>query len=72
MGYSVTGVGYQVQYAIDQLEKHTWQPGYKAFGLAMGSEASDMVVCSSTPEIDAKLKQIKQDIQSGKIHVLEG
>lgn len=72
VGYSVTGVGYQVQYAIDQLEKHTWQPGYKAFGLTMGPEASDMIVCSSTPEIDAKLKQIKQDIQSGKIHVLEG
>ncbi|WP_413736498.1 BMP family protein [Sodalis sp. RH21] len=72
VGYSVTGVGYQVQYAIDQLEKQTWQPGYKAFGLAMGPQASDMIVCSSTPEIDAKLKQIKQDIQSGKIKVLEG
>jgi len=38
----------------------------------MGPQASDMIVCSSTPEIDARLKQIKQDIQSGKIKVLEG
>jgi len=72
LGYSVTGVGYQVQYAIEQLENNTWQPGYKVFGLGMGPQASDMIVCSSTPEIDAKLKQIKQDIQSGKIKVLEG
>jgi len=72
IGYSVTGVGYQVQYAIEQLENKTWQPGYKVFGLAMGPQASDMIVCSSTPEIDARLKQIKQDIQSGKIKVLEG
>lgn len=72
IGYSITGVGYQVQYAIEQLEKNTWQPGYKVFGLGMGPQASDMIVCSSTPEIDARLKQIKQDIQSGKINVLEG
>lgn len=72
IGYSVTGVGYQVQYAIEQLEKNEWQPGYKVFGLAMGPKASDMIVCSSSPEIDAKLQQIKQDIQSGKIKVLEG
>ncbi|WP_322105524.1 BMP family protein [Paraburkholderia sp. J41] len=72
VAYSITGVGYQAQYAIEQLEKGTWQPGYKAFGLAMGPKSSGMVVCHSTPAIDTKLKQIEDDILSGKIKVLEG
>src|SRR4051812_48849033 len=33
VAYSITGVGYQVQYAIDQMAAGTWQPGYKPFGL---------------------------------------
>ncbi|MBE7942036.1 MULTISPECIES: BMP family protein [Ramlibacter] len=70
--YSITGVGYQVQYAIREAVGGTWKPGYKAFGLAMGPQASDMVVCGATPEMKAKLEQIKKDIQSGKIKVLEG
>ncbi|MDE1179112.1 BMP family protein [Paraburkholderia sp.] len=72
VAYSITGVGYQAQYAIEQLEKGTWQPGYKAFGLAMGPKASGMVVCQPTPAMDAKIKQIEQDILSGKIKVSEG
>jgi basic membrane protein A and related proteins len=72
IAYSVTGVGYQVQYAIDQFVAGTWEPGYVAFGLQKGPEASDMIVCSSTPEIDAKLQEIKEKILSGEITVLEG
>lgn len=72
VAYSITGVGFQVQYAIDQLMAGDWTPGYKPFGLAMGPEASDMIVCGSTPEIDKKLEEIKADILSGKITVLEG
>jgi basic membrane protein A len=72
IAYSITGVGYQVQYAIDQMAAGTWQPGYKAFGLAMGPKASDMVVCKPSPEMTTKLKQIEQDIESGKIKVSEG
>ena len=45
VAYSITGVGFQVQYAIDQAVAGTWQPGYKAFGLAMGPKASGMAVC---------------------------
>ncbi|MCZ2495438.1 BMP family ABC transporter substrate-binding protein [Xylophilus sp. Kf1] len=70
--YSITGVGYEVQYAIDQSVAGTWAPGYKPFGLAMGPKASDMTICNSTPEQKAKLEAIKKDIQSGKIKVLEG
>lgn len=70
--YSITGVGYQVQYAISEAVKGTWKPGYKPFGLAMGPKASDMVVCGATPEMKSKLEAIKKDIQSGKIKVLEG
>ncbi|MFM0075214.1 BMP family protein [Paraburkholderia sediminicola] len=72
IAYSITGVGYQVQYAIDQMAAGTWQPGYKAFGLAMGPKASGMVVCKPTPEMSTKIRQIEQDIESGKIKVSEG
>jgi basic membrane protein A len=70
--YSITGVGYQVQYAIKEAVGGTWKAGYKPFGLAMGPAASDMVVCGATPEVKSKLEQIKKDILSGKIKVLEG
>lgn len=70
--YSITGVGYQVQYAISEAVKGTWKAGYKPFGLAMGPKASDMVVCGATPAMKTKLEEIKKDIQSGKIKVLEG
>lgn len=72
IAYSITGVGFQVSYAIDHFLAGTWEPGYKPFGLAMGPKSSDMVVCKGTPEINAKLTQIKKDILDGKIKVLEG
>lgn len=72
IAYSITGVGYQVEYAIGQMVAGTWQPGYKPFGLAMGNQASDMTACGATPQIKAKIDEIKKDIQSGKIKVLEG
>lgn len=72
IAYSITGVGFQVRYAIDQMVAGTWAAGYKPFGLKMGPEASDIVVCSGTPEMKAKLDAIKADILSGKIKVLEG
>ncbi len=70
--YSITGVGYQVQYAIDESVKGSWKAGYKPFGLAMGPKASDMVVCGASPDVTKKLEDIKKDILSGKIKVLEG
>jgi basic membrane protein A and related proteins len=72
VAYSITGVGYQVQYAIDEMVKTTWKPGYKEFGLKMGPEASSMVVCNGTPAQKAKLDEIMKDILAGKITVLKG
>ncbi|ARN19109.1 BMP family protein [Piscinibacter gummiphilus] len=72
IAYSITGVGYQVEYAIDEAVAGTWKAGYKPFGLAMGSKASDMSACGATPAMKAKIDEIKKDIQSGKIKVLEG
>jgi len=72
VAYSITGVGYQVEYAIDEAVAGTWKPGYKPFGLAMGAKASDMSACGATPAMKAKIDEIKKDIQSGKIKVLEG
>jgi len=70
--YSITGVGFQVSYAIDQAVAGTWVAGYKPFGLAMGQEASGIAVCNPTPEMTTKLEEIMTDIKSGKIKVLEG
>lgn len=72
VAYTVTGVGFQVEYAIDQLVAGTWKAEFKPFGLAMGPKASDIAVCSgSTPAMLAKLEEIKKDILAGKIKVLE-
>lgn len=72
IAYSITGVGFQVEYAIKSLVDGSWKAGYKPFGLAMGPHASDMKICHATPAMDAKIEQIKKDILSGKIKVLEG
>jgi basic membrane protein A and related proteins len=73
VAYSITGVGYQVEYAIDQLVAGSWKPEYKPFGLAMGAKSSDMIVCGGgTPDMKANLARIKQEILGGKIKVLEG
>lgn len=72
LAYSITGVGFQVQYAIDQVVANTWASGYKPFGLGMGGKASDMIICGGTPDQKAKLEAIKKDILDGKIKVLEG
>ena len=65
-------MGYQVQYAIKESVAGSWKAGYKPFGLAMGPQASDMVVCGATPEMKTRLEAIKKDILNGKIKVLEG
>jgi basic membrane protein A len=70
--YSITGVGFQVEYAIKEFVGGTWKAGYKPFGLAMGPNASDMVVCGATPQMKTKLEEIKKAILEGKIKVLEG
>ncbi|HEX4235631.1 MAG TPA: BMP family protein [Caldimonas sp.] len=72
IGYSITGIGYMLQYAIDQALAGKWQPGYKAFGLAMGPQASGMVVCNASPEVQKKIKETEQAIREGKIKTLEG
>jgi basic membrane protein A len=72
VGYSVTGIGYMLQYAIDQALAGQWKPGYKAFGLAMGPQASAMIVCNATPEVTKKVQEAEKAIREGKIKVLEG
>jgi len=72
IAYSITGVGYQVEYAIDQLVAGTWKPEQKPFGLLMGRSASDLVICGEVPsEIRAKILKIEHDILTGKIKTLD-
>jgi basic membrane protein A len=61
-----------LQYAIDQALAGEWKPGYKAFGLAMGPQASGMVVCNASPEVKKKLLETEEAIRAGKIKTLEG
>ena len=72
VGYSITGVGYLTEYAIEQSVAGTWKAGYKPFGLAMGPQASGISICGATPEMKKKLEAIQKDILDGKIKVLEG
>jgi len=72
VAYTITGVGFQVEYAIDQVVAGTWHAEFKPFGLAMGPKASDIAICSgSTPEMLARLNEIKKDTLAGTITVLE-
>jgi basic membrane protein A len=73
VAYTVSGIGFMVEYAIDQMVAGTWHPEYKPFGLGMGPRAAGIEVCmGSTPEIKAKVEEIKRDLLSGKIKVLVG
>lgn len=73
IAYTVSGIGFMLQYAIDQLVAGTWRPEYKQFGLAMGPQAADIDICTgATPEILAKIKELKADLLSGKIKVKIG
>ena len=72
IAYSVTGVGFQVEYAIDQLVAGQWKAEFKPFGLKMGPHASDMKVCSGlSAEQKKQLETIQKDLLEGKIKTLE-
>jgi basic membrane protein A len=73
IAYTVSGIGFMLEYAIDQMVAGTWRPEYKQFGLAMGPQSADIEICTgSTPEILAKIKELKADLLSGKIKVKIG
>jgi basic membrane protein A len=71
IAYTITGVGFIVEYTITQMVEGTWKAEYKPFGLAMGSRSSGIAICSDeTPAMKAKLSEIEEDLLSGKIKVL--
>lgn len=73
VAYTVSGIGFMVEYAIDQMMAGTWKPEAKPFGLAMGPKSAGIEICSgATPQLLAKVDQIKQDLLSGKIKVTVG
>lgn len=72
VAYSITGVGFLVKYAIDNVIAGSWVPGYKPFGLQMGPKASDMIICNGTTYQKAKLEELKKKILSGEIKTLNG
>ncbi len=72
VGYSVTGVGFQVRYAIDHYLAGTWKAGYKPFGSGDGAGSLQHDHLHPTAAMNAKIAEIKKEILSGKINVLEG
>ena len=65
VAYSITGVGFQVEYAIEQVAAGTWKPEFKPFGLAMGPQVlRHGRSARRTPEQKAKLEEIKKDLLS--------
>ncbi|MDQ2780789.1 MAG: BMP family protein [Pseudomonadota bacterium] len=73
VAYTVSGIGFMVEYAIDQMMAGTWKPESKAFGLVMGPRSAGIQICKgATPEMLAKVAQIEKDLLSGKIKVLIG
>jgi basic membrane protein A len=73
IAYTTSGIGFMVEYAIDQIVAGTWHPEYKPFGLVMGPRSAGINVCTGeTPEIKAKIKELEEDLLSGKIKVRVG
>ncbi|MEO7938926.1 MAG: BMP family ABC transporter substrate-binding protein, partial [Burkholderiaceae bacterium] len=73
VAYTVSGIGFMAEYAIDQMMAGTWKPEYKQFGLVMGPRSAGIQICNgATPEMLAKVAQIEKDLLSGKIKVLVG
>jgi basic membrane protein A and related proteins len=73
VAYTTSGIGFMVEYAIDQIVAGTWRPEYKPFGLVMGPHSAGIDVCTGeSPEIKAKIKELQDDLLSGKIKVRVG
>jgi basic membrane protein A len=73
IAYTTSGIGFMYEYAIDQMVAGTWHPEYKPFGLVMGPRSAGINVCAGeTPEIKAKIKELQDDLLSGKIKVRVG
>ena len=72
VGYSITGIGYQVQYAIDQAVAGTWKAGLQAVRPGDGPGGLRHGGLRRARPREASSTQIKKDILDGKIKVLEG
>jgi basic membrane protein A len=73
VAYTVSGIGFMVEYAIDQMMAGTWKPESKPFGLGMGPNSAGIEICTgATPQLLAKVDEIKKDLLSGKIKVAIG
>lgn len=71
IAYTISGIGFMLEYAIDQLVAGTWKPEAKQFGLAMGPRSAGIEICGqASAEMLTRVKDIEHDILSGKIKVL--
>jgi basic membrane protein A len=70
VAFSITGTGYMVRDQINRFLADKWTAGFLPYGLEAGPEASSFVFCLPTPELTAKIDQVKADIVSGKIKTL--
>jgi basic membrane protein A len=71
VAYTISGIGFMFDYAVDQIVAGTWKPESKVFGLQMGPESSGIAICQGeTPQIRQRVDAIEKDILGGKIPIL--
>lgn len=67
IGYAKTDTGAALEYAVKAVLDGSWKAEQKPFGVASGLGASDLVLCGASPEVTAKLDEIKKQLASGAI-----
>lgn len=67
LGYTKSDIGAAAEYAMKQVLDGTWKAEYVPFGLASDTGASDVVACTDDANTKKRLKQVMNDIRSGKI-----
>ncbi len=71
IAYTISGIGFMFDYAVNQIVAGTWKPESKSFGLKMGPESSGIAICQgATPAMLHRVKVIETKILAGKIPIL--
>ena len=67
VGYVLTDIGTQIEYAIDAVLDDTWEAAQTPFGLTTDREGTDFVLCSDDPELAEALESAMADLASGAV-----
>jgi len=65
VGYVVTDLGKEIEYAVAAVRDGTWAAKQVTFGLTSGNDATDFVLCGTQPAAKAALEKAKKALVSG-------